>query len=109
MDTAVFACEDSSLAKFMQAKAEFILKRKRKMFFHRFLVCIFEVMSFYLILIDRYQNAIPRGMPLIELKKVEHQERFTLMTHNSIGHLKTLCISVLMPSGGVLQLTAQRL
>ena len=58
----------------------------------RMLISVFEVMSIYMI--DRYQNAIPRAMPLHELKKVQLQERFTLMTHDSIGHLKTLNMSL---------------
>ena len=62
-------------------------------------ISIFEVMSVYPI--DRYQNAIPRAMPLHELKKVQLQEHFTPMTHDSIGHLKMLCMSVLLLSGGV--------
>ena len=37
-------------------------------------------------------------MLLHELKKVQLQERFTLMTHDSIGHLKMLCMSVLSPA-----------
>ena len=45
--------------------------------------------------IDRYQNNIPGVMPLLELKKVQLQERFLLMTHDSIDHIKTLCMSVL--------------
>ena len=53
-------------------------------------ISIFEIMSVYLI--DRYQNAIPRAMPFHE---------FTLVTHDSIGHLKTLCMRVLSVSGGV--------
>ena len=40
-------------------------------------------------------------MPLSELKKVQLQEHFTLMTQDSIGHLKTLCMSVLSLSSGV--------
>ena len=46
--------------------------------------------------IDRYQNAISRVMLLPELKKVQLQECFTLMTQDSIGHL-----TILSPSGGV--------
>ena len=46
-------------------------------------------------------KAIPRAMPLHELKKVQLQERFMLMTHDSTGNLKTLCMSVLSLSGGV--------
>ena len=30
----------------------------------------------------------------VELKKVQLKKRFTLMTYDSIGHLKTLCRSV---------------
>ena len=54
-------------------------------------ISIFEVMGH---LSDKYQNAISRAMLLLELKKVQLQERFTLMTHNSIGHLKTLGMSI---------------
>ena len=50
---------------------------------------------------NRYQNAIPRAMPPHVLKQVQLQERFMLMTHNSIGHLKMLCMSILSLSGGV--------
>ena len=48
-------------------------------------------MSIYLI--DRYQNAIPRAKQLQELKKIQLQECFRLMAHDSIGHLKTLGMS----------------
>ena len=57
--------------------------------------------------IDRYQNAIPRAMLLHELKKAQPQECFTLnlmtqiVTHDSIGHLETLCMSILSLNGGV--------
>ena len=51
--------------------------------------------------IGRYQNAIPTAMPFRELKKVQLQERFMLMTHDVIGHLKMLCISVLLLSSCV--------
>ena len=61
-------------------------------------ISVFQVMSVYPI--DRYQNAIPRAMPLHELKKVQLQKCFMLMTHDSIGHLKTLCMSVLLLNGG---------
>ena len=44
---------------------------------------------------DRYQNATSKAIPLHELKKVQLQERYTLVTQDSIGHLKTLCMSVL--------------
>ena len=47
---------------------------------------------------NRYLNAIPRAMPLHELKQVKG---FTRMTHDSIDHLKTFCMSVLLLSGGV--------
>ena len=60
-------------------------------------ISVFEVMNVYPI--HRYQNAIPRAMPLHELKKVQLQEH--LMTRDSIFHLKTLCTSVLSLSGGV--------
>ena len=65
-----------------------------KCFFFAFLHAhfSFEVMSVYSI--DRYQNSTPRAMPLHELKKVQIQEHFMLLTHDSIGHLKMLCMSV---------------
>ena len=44
---------------------------------------------------DRYQNATSRAILLHGLKKVQLQERNTLVTQDSIGHLKTLCMSVL--------------
>ena len=52
-----------------------------------------------------------RVMPLQMLKQVQLKERFMLMTHDSIGHLKTLYMSVLSLTGCVeseLQLTTQR-
>ena len=49
-----------------------------------------------MLLIDRYQNATSKAISLHELKKVQLQERYTLMTQYSIGHLKTLCMSVLL-------------
>ena len=61
-------------------QAEFILERKA--FLHRFVACAF-------------QKATSRAMLLHELKKVQLQERFTLVTRDSIGHLKMLCISIL--------------
>ena len=45
--------------------------------------------------IDQYQNATPRAISQHKLKKVQLQKRFTLLTQDSIGHLKTLCMSVL--------------
>ena len=54
--------------------------------------CFFEVMSVHPIY--QYQNTTPRAMSLHELKKVQLQECFTLMTHDSIGHLKMLCMSI---------------
>ena len=45
--------------------------------------------------IDWYQNATSKAISLHELKKVELQERYTRVTQDSIGHLKTLCMSVL--------------
>ena len=68
-------------------KAEFILECKA--FFSspsRMRVSVFEVMSVYSI--DQYQNAVPKAMLLYELKKILLQERFTLMTYDSIGLLK---------------------
>ena len=65
-------------------------------FFYRFVACaflFFEVKS--VIPIDRYQNATSKAISLHELKKVQLQERYTLLTQDSIGHLKTLCMSVL--------------
>ena len=38
-------------------------------------------------------------MPLHELKQVQLQDHFTLMTHDSISHLKTLCMSIFLLSG----------
>ena len=35
-----------------------------------------------------------KAISLYELKKVQLQERYTLVTQDSIGHLKTLCMSV---------------
>ena len=40
-------------------------------------------------------NATPRAISLHELKKVQLQEGFMLVTEDSIGHLKTLYMSVL--------------
>ena len=79
-------------------KTEFILET-RSVFssLSRECISVFEVMSVYPI--SRYQNAIPRAVPLHELKKVP--ECFTLVIHDSIGHLKTLCMSVLSLSGGI--------
>ena len=75
-------------------KAEFILERKR--FFYRFVACAFPVFEVNSVLpIDRYQNATSKAISLHELKKVQLQERYTLVTQISIGHLKTLCMSVL--------------
>ena len=51
------------------------------------------ILEFSVYPIDRYQNAIH------ELKQI--QEHFTLMPHDSFGHLNTLCMSVLSLSGGV--------
>ena len=65
-------------------------------FFYRFVACafpFFEVKS--VVPIDRYQNATSKAISLRELKKVKLQEQYTLVTHDSIGHLKTLCMSVL--------------
>ena len=78
----------------MHFKAEFILERKR--FFYRFVACaflFFEVKS--VLPIDRYQKATSKAISQHQLKKVQLQERYTLLTQDSIGHLKTLCMSVL--------------
>ena len=74
-------------------KAEFILKRKA--FFHHFLTCAFLFLRGWASIqqID-IKNATPRAMLLHELKKVQLQERFMLMTHDSIGRLKMLCMSI---------------
>ena len=47
-------------------------------------ISVFEVK---LLTRDQYQNAIPKSVPLYELKKI--QLHFTLMTRASTGHLKT--------------------
>ena len=62
-------------------------------------VSVFDGMSVYTI--DRYKNIIPRAMPLHMWKHVQPQKRFTHMTHDSIGRLKTLYMSILSLSGGV--------
>ena len=50
---------------------------------------------------DRYQNVIPRAAtPLHELKRVQLQDRFTLMTNDCIGHLKTPSVCVISLRGG---------
>ena len=56
-------------------------------------------MSVYLI--DQYQNAIQNSGATPKVKRVQLQEPFTLMTYDSIGRLKTLCMSILSLSGGV--------
>ena len=63
----------------------------------RMCISVFEVMRAFAI--DLYQNDIPRAVPLHKLKKVQLQECFMLMTGDSIGHLKTLCMSTLSLSG----------
>ena len=55
-------------------------------------ISVFEVMSVQPI--EQYQNTTPRAMLFHELKKVQLQERVTLMTQDSTGHLKTLCMSI---------------
>ena len=78
-----------------QCKPEFILKHK--VFFSllsRMGIFVFEVMS--VCPVDQYQNAMPRAMLLHQLKNVQLQERSTVMTHDSLGHLKRLCMSVLL-------------
>ena len=64
--------------------------------FYRFVACAFPFFEVKSVLpIDRYQNATSKAISLHELKKVQLQERYTLVTQDSIGHLKTLCMSVL--------------
>ena len=76
-------------------EAEFILERKR-FFFYRFVACAFPFFEVKSVLpIDRYQDATSKAISLHELSKVQLQERYTLVTQDSIGHLKTLCMSVL--------------
>ena len=65
-------------------------------FFNRFVACAFPFFEVQSVLpIDRYQNATSKAISLHELKKVQLQERYTLVIKDSIGHLKTLCMSVL--------------
>ena len=79
----------------IKGKAKFILESQ--VFFHGFLACsflFFEVM-------DLYQNTIMSDSgPWVE-KRVQLQERFTLMIHESICYLKMLCMGVLSLSGGM--------
>ena len=68
-----------------KCKAGFILKYKAGFIFKSkmllmILLSTHEVMSVYLI--NQYQNAILWVMPLHELKQVQLQEHFTLMTHD---------------------------
>ena len=64
--------------------------------FYRLVACAFPFFEVKSVLpIDRYQNATSKAISLHELKKVQLQERYTLLTQDSIGHLKTLCMSVL--------------
>ena len=62
-------------------------------------ISVFDGTSVYLM--DRCQNAIPRAMPLHELKQVQLKEHFMGMTNDSFGHLKMLCMIILLLSGGV--------
>ena len=66
-------------------------------------ITVFEVMKVYPI--DRYQNAIPKAMPLHDLKKKSSIARaqFILMTHDSTGHLKTLWMTILSLIGGIIE------
>ena len=65
-------------------------------FFYRFVTCAFPFFEVKSVLpIDRYQNATSKAISLHELKKVKLQEWYTLVTQDSIGHLKMLCMSVL--------------
>ena len=47
---------------------------------------VFKVLSIYLI--DQYQNATPRLIPLYKMNKNQLQERVTILTHDSIGGLQ---------------------
>ena len=74
--------------------AEFILERKR-FFFYLFVACaflFFEVKS--VLPIDRYQNATSKAISQHELNKFNFKSD-TRSWQDSIGHLKTLCMSVL--------------
>ena len=65
-------------------------------FFYRFVACAFPFFEVKSVLpIDQYQNATSRAISPHELKKVQLQEHFMLMTQDSIGHLKMLCMSIL--------------
>ena len=69
---------------------------RTQVFFYRFVACAFPFFEVKSVLpIDRYQNATSKAISQHELKKVQLQERYTLVTQDSIGHLKTLCMSVL--------------
>ena len=66
--------------------------------FYRFVTCAFPFFEVKSVLpIDRYQNATSKAISLHDLKKVQLQERYTLLTQDSFGHLKTvtLCMSIL--------------
>ena len=83
------------------------IHNRTQAFFNRFIACAFPLFFFFFFFfffevkrvlpIDRYQNATSKAISLHELKKVQLQERYTLVTQDSIGHLKTLCMSVLSP------------
>ena len=65
--------------------------------FYRFVACAFPFFEVKSVLpIYRYQNATSKAISLRELKKVQLQERYALVTQDSIGHLKTLCMGVLL-------------
>ena len=65
-------------------------------FFYCFVACAFPFFEVKSVLpIDWYQNATSKAISLHKLKKVQLQERYTLVTQDSIGHLKMLCMSVL--------------
>ena len=86
---------DLCKAGFLLSKAS-CLHRPRS----RMLTSIFKGMSGYLI--DWLQNTTPRGALLHELKKsLTFQDCFTLVTQDSIGHLQTLCLSVLLLSDSI--------
>ena len=86
--------------------SSWIHTRTQAFFLNRFVACAFPGFFFFFFFffffevksvlpIDRYQNATPSAISLHELKKVQLQERFTLVTQDSIAHQKTLCMSIL--------------
>ena len=78
------------------SQSSFKLNSYSNAFSYRFVACAFPFFEVKSVLpIDRYQNATSKAISLHELIKVQLQERYTLVTQDTIGHLKTLCMSVL--------------